>query len=86
MTREVLSSNFTDLDEEERAMKRATSKIVMCAAATAMSFSAMPASARGIMKGAAKGAVVGHVLGHHAKVGAAIGAVHGHHRAARRAH
>ena len=67
-------------------MRRATSKMVLCAAAIAMSLSAMPVSARGMMKGAAKGAVVGHVLGHHAKAGAVIGAVHGHHRAARRSH
>lgn len=58
----------------------------LCVAGGAISFAAIPASAKGVVKGAAKGAVVGHVLGHHGKAGAAIGAVHGHHHAAKRAH
>ena len=66
-------------------MTRVTSKLALCAAGLAMSLSAMPASARGVIKGAAKGAVVGHVMGHHGKAGAAIGAVHGHHKAAKKA-
>ena len=64
---------------------KTVSKLALCAAGLAMSLTAIPASARGVIKGAAKGAVVGHVMGHHGKAGAAIGAVHGHHKAAKKA-
>jgi hypothetical protein len=66
-------------------MTRVISKLALCAIGFAMSLSAIPASAKGVIKGAAKGAVVGHVMGHHGKAGAAIGAVHGHHKAAKKA-
>ena len=66
-------------------MIKTVSNLTLCVAGLTMSLSAMPVSARGVIKGAAKGAVVGHVMGHHGKAGAAIGAVHGHHKAAKKA-
>ena len=66
-------------------MTKIVSNLALCAVGFALSLTAMPASARGVIKGAAKGAVVGHVMGHHGTAGAAIGAVHGHHTAAKKA-
>lgn len=48
----------------------------------ALSVFAVPASAKGCLKGAFVGGAVGHYAGHHGYLGAAAGCVIGHHRAA----
>jgi hypothetical protein len=48
----------------------------------ALSLFAVPASAKGCLKGAFVGGAVGHYAGHHGYLGAAAGCVIGHHRAA----
>ena len=47
----------------------------------ALAMVAVPAQAKGCLKGAAVGGVGGHVLGGHGLAGAAVGCVVGRHRA-----
>ena len=57
--------------------------ILACLSLTlALSLFAVPASAKGCLKGAFVGGAVGHYAGHHGYLGAAAGCVIGHHRAA----
>jgi outer membrane lipoprotein SlyB len=61
-------------------------KLFLTIAASALAFAvtAVPADAKGCIKGAVVGGAAGH-LAHHTLLGAAAGCVIGHHEAAKRA-
>jgi hypothetical protein len=56
-----------------------------CALPLALAATAMPAGAKGCIKGALIGGIAGHYASHHGVLGAAAGCVVGHHLAKRRA-
>jgi hypothetical protein len=56
-----------------------------CALPLALAATAMPADAKGCIKGALIGGIAGHYASHHGVLGAAAGCVVGHHLAKRRA-
>jgi hypothetical protein len=56
-----------------------------CALVLGLAAAAMPADAKGCIKGALIGGIAGHYASHHGVLGAAAGCVVGHHLAKRRA-
>jgi hypothetical protein len=66
------------LNKEEIMKKVHLVPGLFCAAA--MTF-AVPAEAKGCIKGAIVGGIAGRFLGHHGGIGAAAGCAYGHHRA-----
>ena len=51
----------------------------------AIGIAAVPANAKGCLKGAVVGGAAGHVAGHHGMLGAAAGCAIGHHEANKQA-
>jgi hypothetical protein len=66
-------------------MKAIIASTLFAAAATTLSLSSPPASAKGCLKGAIVGGVAGHFAGHHGLLGAGAGCVIGHHEATKHA-
>ena len=57
--------------------------LIGCALTLGLAAAAMPADAKGCVKGALIGGIAGHYASHHGVLGAAAGCVVGHHLAKR---
>jgi hypothetical protein len=79
------------IETEDRAIRRywpsrrrriaAMKSLIALLAVAAFALTAVPAEAKGCLKGAAVGGVAGHYAGHHGWLGAAAGCLYGRHRA-----
>jgi hypothetical protein len=58
--------------------------LTACAIVALSTLAAMPANAKGCLKGALVGGAAGHYVGHHGVLGAAAGCVIGRHEARKR--